>query len=61
MSRDFRITEDVKVVFGVDGFNVWNYVRFGGINTNITNAAFGKVTTQTNLPRVFQAKLRVLF
>jgi hypothetical protein len=61
MSRTFGITEDVKVVFGVDGFNVWNYVRFGGINTNITNAAFGKVTTQTNLPRVFQGRLRILF
>ena len=61
MSRTFSVTEDVKFVFGVDGFNVWNYVRFGGINTNITNAAFGKVTTQTNLPRVFQFKFRILY
>src|SRR4029079_9862664 len=61
ISRDFQVTEQLKVVFGVDGFNVWNYVRFGGINTNITNAAFGKVTTQTNLPRVFQFKFRILF
>jgi hypothetical protein len=61
IARDFRITEDVKVVFGVDAFNVWNYVRFGGINTNINTQAFGKVTTQTNLPRVFQGRLRVQF
>jgi len=61
ISRDFQVTEQLKFVFGVDGFNVWNYVRFGGINTNITNAAFGKVTTQTNLPRVFQFKFRILF
>ncbi len=61
LSRNFQVTEDVRVVFGIDGFNVFNYVRFGGINTNITNAAFGKVTTQTNLPRVFQGRLRIQF
>jgi hypothetical protein len=61
ISRNFQVTEDVRVVFGVDSFNIFNYVRFGGINTNIENAAFGKATTQTNLPRVFQGKLRILF
>ncbi len=61
LSRNFQVTENLRVVFGVDAFNIFNYVRFGGINTNITNAAFGKVTTQTNLPRVFQGKLRVQF
>ena len=61
ISRDFHVTEDVRFVFGVDSFNIFNYVRFGGINTNITNAAFGKVTTQTNLPRVFQFKFRILY
>jgi hypothetical protein len=34
-------------------------VRFAGINTNITVAAFGKVTNQANLPRVFQFKFRI--
>ena len=61
LSRNFQVTEAVKFVFGVDSFNIFNYVRFGGINTNITNAAFGKVTTQTNLPRVFQFKFRILY
>jgi len=61
ISRNFAVTENVKLVFGADSFNIFNYVRFGGINTNITNAAFGKVTTQTNLPRVFQFKFRILY
>jgi len=61
MSRNFQVTEGVKFVFGVDGFNVFNYVRFGGIGTNINNTSFGKVTTQTNLPRVFQFKFRILY
>jgi hypothetical protein len=61
LSRNFQVTEDVRVVLGMDAFNIFNYVRFGGINTNINNAAFGKVTTQTNLPRVFQGRLRIQF
>ena len=61
ISRNFQVTEAVKFVFGADAFNIFNYVRFGGINTNITNAAFGKVTTQTNLPRVFQFKFRIIY
>jgi hypothetical protein len=61
ISRNFAVTENVKFVFGADSFNIFNYVRFGGINTNITNAAFGKVTTQTILPRVFQFKFRILY
>ena len=38
-------------MFGVDGFNVFNYVRFGmaANYNNITNAAFGKVGSQNNL------------
>jgi hypothetical protein len=61
LSRNFQVTEGVRFVFGVDSFNIFNYVRFGGINLNITNAGFGKVTNQTNLPRVFQFKFRILY
>jgi hypothetical protein len=58
--RDFRVSR-VKLVLGMDVFNLFNNVVFGGINTNITNAAFGRVTTQTNTPRVGQIKVRVEF
>lgn len=59
LSRNFQIRENIRFVFGADVSNVFNYVRFGAINTNITNAAFGKVTAQTNLPRVVQFKFRL--
>ena len=59
ISRNFQVRENLRFVFGADGFNIVNYVRFAGINTNINNAAFGKVTNQANLPRVFQFKFRV--
>jgi hypothetical protein len=61
LTRDFQIRESWKFVFGIDGFNIFNNVRFGGINTNITNANFGKASTQANLPRVFQFKFRLEF
>ena len=46
---------------GVDVFNVFNNVVFGGIQTNITNANFGRVSSQTNTPRVGQIKVRFDF
>jgi carboxypeptidase family protein len=62
LTRNFQIRENVRFVFGADSFNLFNNVRLGGIGTNITStAAFGKATAQTNLPRVFQFKLRVEF
>lgn len=61
LSRNFQILENLRFVFGADGFNIFNNVRLGGINTNITNANFGKASAQVNLPRVFQFKLRVEF
>lgn len=61
LSRNFQIRENLRVAFGADTFNLFNNVRFGGINTNITSASFGKPTAQINLPRVVQFKLRVEF
>ena len=42
-------------------FNLFNTVVFGGIQTNITSANFGRVSSQTNAPRVAQLKVRVDF
>jgi hypothetical protein len=58
IQRDFRVKR-IKLVAGVEVFNLFNTVVFGGINTNITNAAFGRVSNQTNTPRVAQLKLRI--
>jgi hypothetical protein len=58
--RDFRVRR-VKLVAGIEVFNLFNNVVFGGINTNITSAAFGRVSSQANTPRVAQLKARVEF
>jgi hypothetical protein len=61
LRRDFPITERVKFTLQGDAFNAFNNVRFGGINLNITNAAFGKVTSQVNTPRAVQFSARISF
>jgi hypothetical protein len=61
--RDFPIAR-MKLGLGVDVFNVFNVfntVVFGGIQTNITNANFGRVSSQANTPRVGQIKVRLVF
>ena len=58
--RDFRVAR-TKVGFGIEVFNLFNNVVFGGIQTNITNANFGRVSSQANTPRVGQIKLRLEF
>jgi len=58
--RDFRVSK-LKLGLGVDVFNLFNTVVFGGIQANITNANFGRVSSQTNTPRVGQIKVRVEF
>jgi hypothetical protein len=61
LARTFRVRENLKFVFGADAFNIFNYVRFAmaANYNNINNAAFGKVGSQNNLPRVFQFKFRI--
>lgn len=58
--RDFPISR-VKLGLGVDVFNVFNTIVFGGIQTNITNTNFGRVSSQVNTPRVAQIKIRLEF
>ena len=58
--RDFPISR-IKLGLGVDVFNVFNTIVFGGIQTNITNANFGRVSSQINTPRVAQIKIRLEF
>ena len=60
IQREFRIAR-ARLGVGVDVFNVFNNVVFGGIQTNITNTNFGRVSSQTNTPRVGQIKVRFDF
>jgi hypothetical protein len=65
-NQDFSVRRDfpmgrTKLGLGLDVFNLFNNVVFGGIQTNITNANFGRVSSQANTPRVGQIKVRLEF
>ena len=65
-NQDLSIRRDVRIAatrlgIGLEVFNVFNTVVFGGIQTNITNANFGRVSAQVNNPRVAQIKVRLEF
>ena len=55
------IKEKWRIQFRAEAFNAFNRVQFGNPTTAITNTAFGRITTQANLPRDFQLALRLLF
>ena len=59
--RDFRLGRTWKLGVGADVFNLFNNVVYSGIQTNITNANFGRVSSQLNTPRVGQIKIRLEF
>jgi outer membrane receptor protein involved in Fe transport len=61
VQRDLKLGGTARIKLGIEVFNLFNTVVFGGINANITNANFGRVSSQTNTPRVAQLKVRVEF
>ena len=51
----------VRAQFNVEFLNAFNTVVFNDANTDPTNAAFGKVTSQNNLPRDIQLAVKIVF
>ena len=62
-SKNFRFGERMRLQFRAEALNALNYVYFGGINLSDgeTNANFGRVTNQRNLPRDIQLGLKFTF
>ena len=61
LRREFGIYENLKVIFQADAFNVFNLVTFSAPSTNITSANFGKISGQSNGPRILQLSARIVF
>ena len=58
------ITERLNLQFRAEAFNLFNRVQFGQPNTvccSTSNASFGVISSQLNLPRVVQFALRLEF
>jgi hypothetical protein len=51
----------VRAQFHVEFLNALNRVVFNDANTDPTNANFGKVTSQNNLPRDIQLAAKIVF
>jgi hypothetical protein len=59
--KDTAITEQVKVRFMTEIFNIANHATFMPPTTQLGNPNFGVVSNQRSLPRMVQFALRVVF
>ena len=61
LRREFFIREGLRLVFQADSLNVFNLVNFAGPAIGINSANFGRITAQSNTPRVVQFSVRIAF
>ncbi len=59
--KQVRFSNRVRAQFHVEFLNAFNHPIFNNPNTDPTNANFGKVTTQANLPRDIQLAAKIVF
>jgi hypothetical protein len=59
--KQVRMNDRVRAQFHVEFLNAFNRAVFANPNTDPTNADFGKVTSQTNLPRDIQLAMKLVF
>jgi len=60
LNRKIRLTEKLNLDFRMEGYNIFNRVRFGTGSTTLQSATFGKLTSNNdifNTPRQLQAAM----
>jgi hypothetical protein len=60
-NKSFKVYGPVTGKFSVEAFNLFNRTQFGAPDSGLGDGAFGKVTSQRNLPRVLQVAARFSF
>jgi len=61
ISRNFPITERMKLQFRAEAFNLTNTVAFGLPNSNVSGGSPGVITSLAADPRIMQFALRLAF
>jgi hypothetical protein len=61
ISRNFTITERIRLQFRAEGFNLTNTVAFGLPNANVSGGSPGVITSLAADPRIMQFALRLSF
>jgi hypothetical protein len=61
LTKQFTLTERLKVNLRGSSFNLMNQPVFAGPNTTFGVAQFGRITAQANLSRQHEVVLRILF
>jgi hypothetical protein len=59
--KQVPISGRVRAQFNIEFLNAFNVVVFNDANTDPTNADFGKVTSQNNLPRDIQLGFKIVW
>lgn len=59
--KEFHVIDRLNVQFRAEAYNAFNHVQFGNPDTGVTDAGFGTITSQNNLPRQIQLGLKFLF
>jgi hypothetical protein len=62
LNRKIKLTEKVNLDLRMEGFNIFNRVRFGTGSTSLQSSTFGKLTSNNdifNTPRQLQAAVRL--
>jgi hypothetical protein len=59
--KQLRLNDRFRAQFHIELLNAFNHPVFSNPNTDPTNADFGKVTSQANLPRDIQIAAKIVF